>query len=235
MSGSRSNRSSTDRAPGTGAGTQRIAITPGGLLLYPAAFADAAPRLLEALHREIRWEQHELRLFGRRVPAPRLSAWHAEAGQAYRYSGITLVPRPLTPALSEIRERIRALTGQAFDSVLLNLYRDGRDGMSWHSDDEPELGAAPLIAAVSLGATRRFALRTRSTPRRRVALALESGSLLLMEPPLQAHWQHALPKTARACGPRISLTWRRIVPPGSAASPGPAGSATSAPRRPAGL
>jgi len=95
--------------------------------------------------------------------------------------------------------------------VLANLYRDGRDCMGWHSDDEPELGARPLIASLSLGATRRFALRHRRDPSRRLVLELPAGSLLLMRGQTQARWRHALPRTARPVGPRINLTFRRIV------------------------
>jgi alkylated DNA repair dioxygenase AlkB len=116
--------------------------------------------------------------------------------------------------LAAVRGRVEQLCGARFNTVLLNLYRDGRDSMSWHSDDEPELGDAPLIASLSLGATRRLLLRTRSVPRQRIGLELEAGSLLLMEPPLQAHWQHAVPKTRRACGPRLNLTFRWVLPRG---------------------
>ena len=98
------------------------------------------------------------------------------------------------------------------NSVLLNLYRDGQDSMSWHSDDEPELGPAPVIASLSLGATRHFRLRRRGQTRTTLSLDLEGGSLLLMEAPLQQHWQHCIPKTRRQTGPRINLTWRQILP-----------------------
>jgi alkylated DNA repair dioxygenase AlkB len=197
-------------APARSRAAQRIALEGGGLLLFPDAFADAAPHLFAALQEGIDWRRHEVRLFGRRVPAPRLSAWYGEPGCTYRYSGTTHEPAPFTPVLQEIRARLAALCGQAFDGVLLNLYRDGNDAMGWHSDDEPELGPAPLIASVSLGATRRFLLRRRDDHARRHALDLRDGSLLLMEPPLQAFWQHALPRTRRRCGPRINLTWRRL-------------------------
>lgn len=191
---------------------QRIELQDGALLLFGDAFGADAARLFAALMREVRWERHELVLFGRRVQAPRLSAWHAEPGCDYRYSGLSLRAQPFTPALAEIRARVEALAGTGFNSVLLNLYRDGADGMSWHSDDEPELGAAPLIASVSFGAERRFLLRRRDQPRDRLCIELPDGSLLVMLPPLQHFWQHSVPKTRRAVGPRINLTWRRILP-----------------------
>lgn len=192
------------------AACERIAIDDGGLLLWPRLFAVDAARLFEALQAQAVWTRHEVRLFGRRVPAPRLSAWHGEPGCTYRYSGTTHFPHPLTPAMQEIRAGIGSACGAGFDAVLLNLYRDGNDAMGWHSDDEPELGPAPLIASVSLGDTRRFLLRRRDDHAQRMGIDLHSGSMLLMEPPLQAFWQHALPRTRTARGARMNLTWRRL-------------------------
>ncbi|MBK7170151.1 MAG: alpha-ketoglutarate-dependent dioxygenase AlkB [Gammaproteobacteria bacterium] len=125
---------------------------------------------------------------------------------------VSTEPEPLDRALCAMRERIERLTGQVFNSVLLNLYRDGQDSMSWHSDDEPELGPAPVIASLSLGATRHFRLRRRGQTRTTLSLDLEGGSLLLDGTPLQQHWQHCIPKTRRQTGPRINLTWRQILP-----------------------
>jgi alkylated DNA repair dioxygenase AlkB len=195
---------------------ERIAVEGGGLFYYRDAFVAEAPGWFDALLHEACWEQHAVRLFGRSVPAPRLSAWHGEPGCSYRYSGSRYEPRPTGPVLAEVRTRVEQLSGARFNTALLNLYRDGQDSMSWHSDDEPELGDAPLIASLSLGANRRLLLRTRSLPRRRLAIDLAAGSLLLMEPPLQAHWQHAVPKTRRACGPRLNLTFRWVLPSGGA-------------------
>jgi len=191
-------------------GCERIDLADGSLALFAEAFVAEAPAWFAALLEEVRWEQHWLTLFGRRIAAPRLSAWYAEPGCSYRYSGLSLAAQPFTPVLAQIRARTEALAGHGFNSVLLNLYRDGADGMSWHSDDEPELGPEPLIASLSLGATRRFLLRRRDAPRTRLGIDLADGSLLLMAPPLQRHWQHSVPKTRRATGPRINLTWRRI-------------------------
>lgn len=199
---------------------ERIPVEDGGLLLFADAFASDSARLMESLLADTCWTRHRLQLFGKRVDAPRLSAWHAEPGCNYRYSGLSLEPEPLDGILCAIRERIESLTGQAFNSVLLNLYRDGQDSMSWHSDDEPELGPAPLIASLSLGATRRFCLRRRGQTRTAIGLDLVGGSLLLMEAPLQQYWQHCIPKTRRQTAPRINLTWRQILArPSSCAGP----------------
>jgi alkylated DNA repair dioxygenase AlkB len=175
----------------------------------PPAEADA---LFAALMATVPWETHRIRMFGREVDSPRLSCWIGDPGASYVYSRTRFEPRPWPAALQALRPRIDAAAGVAMNSVLANLYRDGRDAMGWHSDDEPELGAQPVIASLSLGGTRRFALRHRSDPAQRLALALPHGSLLLMSGETQANWRHALPRTARPVAARINLTFRRILP-----------------------
>jgi alkylated DNA repair dioxygenase AlkB len=170
-----------------------------------------ADRLLAQLVDEIAWEQHRVRLFGRELPAPRLSCWIGDAGASYTYSRVRFEPRPWTPALALLRERVSAHCGERFNSVLANLYRGGRDAMGWHSDDEPELGPRPLIASVSLGAQRRFRLRDRRERRRSVGIDLPHGSLLVMAGETQRYYQHALPRTRVEVGARLNLTFRRIV------------------------
>ena len=189
---------------------QRVLLPPAAIRLWPRALRAESATLFAALQREVEFTQHRVRIFGRELPAPRLSAWHGDTGCHYRYSGVTYAPQPLGPVLQALRACVEAACGHRFNSVLLNLYRDGADAMGWHSDDEPELGPVPVIASISLGAPRRFLLRSRTLPRQRQSLELPDGSLLLMEAPLQAHWQHALPRTRRPCGPRLNLTWRLI-------------------------
>jgi len=162
------------------------------------------------LHSEIPWERHRLRLFGREVDSPRLSCWIGDADAVYTYSGTRFTPHPWSPACAELREEISVLCGERYNSVLGNLYRDGRDSMGWHSDDEAELGPQPCIASLSLGATRRFRLRHRCDPAQRLELDLASGSLLLMSGATQRNYRHDLPKSARVIEPRINLTFRRI-------------------------
>lgn len=162
----------------------------------PVGEADA---LFAALRDGIAWETHRIRLFGREVDSPRLSCWIGDPGAAYTYSRTRFEPRPWPAALAPVRARLREALGIGFDSVLANRYRDGRDRMGWHSDDEPELGPRPVIASLSLGATRRFALKPRDGgPARR--LDLPHGSLLVMAGETQARWRHALPGTARPIG-----------------------------------
>ena len=182
-----------------------LALTPH-FLSEREADAFAASLIAEA-----DWEQQVLKIFGREVAAPRLSAWYGDPGAAYAYSGLRLEPKPWLPALSELRSRLERRTGCHFNSVLLNLYRDGRDGMGWHSDDEPELGYAPTIASLSFGGARRFLLRHR-TRRDLDTLTLHPGhgSLILMAGSTQRCWKHSVPKTARPTEPRLNLTYRAI-------------------------
>ena len=172
---------------------------------------DAADALFVALRDGLAWERHRIRLFGREVEAPRLSCWIGDAGATYTYSRTRYEPRPWPDALHAIRERLRTECGADFNGVLANLYRNGNDSMGWHADDEPELGTRPLIASLSLGATRRFAIRHRNNAAPRRDFELAHGSLLLMDGATQSRYLHALPKTARAVGARINLTFRRLI------------------------
>jgi alkylated DNA repair dioxygenase AlkB len=180
---------------------------------WPRAFAAAeADELFTALRTGIDWQQEEILIFGERRRVPRVVAWHGDPAATYTYSGTVHTPRPWNDELLLVRERLQSLTGHRYNSVLLNLYRDGRDGMGWHADDEPELGARPAIASVSLGATRRFRLRHRRRAEARCGLDLAHGDLLLMSGGTQRAYQHALTKTARPVGERINLTYRWVCP-----------------------
>ena len=173
-----------------------------------------AESLFKELTETVVWRQEPIRLFGKEVMQPRLTAWHGDPAAYYQYSGLTLAPQPWTPALQHLRQLVAAAASTHFNSVLLNLYRTGQDSMGWHADDEPELGLAPVIASVSLGAVRSFRLKPRNTERithQPLSLQLTSGSLLLMRGTTQQHWLHAVPKTARAVTPRLNLTFRRIL------------------------
>jgi alkylated DNA repair dioxygenase AlkB len=175
-----------------------------------------AAGVLARLWRELHWSQREITLYGRRVVQPRLVAWYGDTAAVYSYSGLTLKPLPWHPLLQDLRRRIEAVTGHPFNAVLANAYRDGRDSMGWHADNEQELGPRPVIASLSLGAPRRFLLR----PARRQAgvgmgsfgMTLENGSLLLMKAGCQQRYRHALPRTRRTTGLRINLTYRSLKP-----------------------
>lgn len=170
---------------------------------------EAGRELLDALIRETPWRQDKIRVFGAEHDLPRLQQWFGDEGRTYRWSGIVMEPLPWSPALLRVRARVQEVVGAAFNSVLLNYYRDGDDTVGWHSDDEPELGPTPLIASVSLGAERDFVLRHKERDNvDQLRLPLPHGSLLLMQGPTQRFWQHCLPRRRRVREPRVNLTFR---------------------------
>lgn len=187
---------------------QTLPLEDASVVLLPRlVLALPAETVLERLIGETAWRAESITLWGKRMAQPRLTAWYGEA--SYTYSGLRLDPLPFTPLQLMIKDAVEAASGHAFNSVLLNYYRDGRDSMGMHSDDEPELGPEPVIASVSFGATRPFILRHKRS-RQTVKLDLPPGSLLLMAGPTQANWQHGINKTARPIGPRVNLTFRHI-------------------------
>jgi alkylated DNA repair dioxygenase AlkB len=199
---------------GAGAAGLRSEDLGGGCLVaLDYGFARAEHALwLAALERELPWVQELYARGGRCVPAPRLTSFHGDPGCDYVYSGIRYAPVAWTPLLTQVRARLCDVVGQDFNSVLVNYYRDGRDSVGWHADDEPELGPTRdniVIASVSLGAARRFVLKHRHTGERR-GYELGAGALLVMSGRTQHDFVHALPKTQRPCGPRINLTFRVI-------------------------
>jgi alkylated DNA repair dioxygenase AlkB len=190
----------------------RIPLASDAWLDYDAAWlsADEADAALAALRDELTWEQRAIVLFGRRILQPRLIAWAGDLG--YRYSGQTLEPRAFTPAAERLLERVRGQTGVPFNHVLVNRYRTGDDSMGLHADDEPELGPDPTVAIVSLGATRRLAIKPRrKRDRERHDLELGHGALLIMGGTCQRHYVHGVPRQAGAGGERISLTFRSLL------------------------
>ncbi|MBF7051956.1 alpha-ketoglutarate-dependent dioxygenase AlkB [Halomonas sp. KAO] len=175
-------------------------------------------RLLSQLDQALCWQRPTLRLYGREHPIPRRQVWMGDTRACYRYSGRDFTPKPWHPIVADLRDRVVATLASEgidarFNSVLLNRYNDGDERMGWHSDDEPELGDSPLIAALSLGAERplRFRWKNRQAPA--FNLWLPHGSLLVMGPGVQAQLQHAL-LPRRIPGLRISLTFRRVLGPG---------------------
>jgi alkylated DNA repair dioxygenase AlkB len=172
----------------------------------------ATDELLADLIQNTPWRQEQVTVWGKSHPQPRLIAWYGDAALRYSYSGITLTALPWTPALQALRRQLEAHSGAAFNSVLLNYYRDQRDSMGLHADDEPELGSQPVIASLSLGATRTLVFKHRRAPAvADVRLPLTSGSLLLMRGATQACWKHGINKQTRGCGPRVNLTFRRVI------------------------
>ena len=164
----------------------------------------------EKIFTENSWEEHDIVVFGKRHREPRLSTWHADGGKEYEYSGLLRTPLPMTPLLISLKKQCEQATGVRFNSVLVNLYRDGNDGVGWHADNEAVNGREPTIASISLGATRRFDLRHRES-KETIKVDLHAGSLLVMSGLSQHCWVHQVAKTKQVVGPRINLTFRRVL------------------------
>ena len=189
----------------------QLQLLDADILFYPCLIDEQEiDRLFTELTQTIDWRQDSITIYGRSIPQPRLTAWYADPGKSYTYSGITMIPTAWTSTLLDLKARVEAVSGVVFNSVLLNLYRNGNDSMSWHSDDEPELGQNPIIGSLSLGGTRRFLLRHKHQKALKTELDLTSGSFLLMRGTTQHDWQHQVPKTQRLVSPRINLTFRVI-------------------------
>ena len=180
------------------------------IILYEHFFTkQESDDLFERLVETTKWQQDYIKIYGKTVNLPRLTAWYGD--KDYTYSGITMKVHPWTSQLLFIKSRVEEQTGLRFTGVLLNYYRSGQDSVSWHSDDEKELGLNPVIASVSFGATRAFQMRHKTRKDiTKILLALSHGSLLLMRGSTQHHWEHQIPKTAKTVAPRINLTFRVI-------------------------
>jgi alkylated DNA repair dioxygenase AlkB len=176
--------------------------------LFDEAQAD---QLFHRLLAETPWNDGYYLAAGRRFALPRLQAWYADPGIDYRYADNLHNSHAWTPTLLALREQIERISGQRFNAVLLNLYRNGQDAVGWHADDEPDLGPAPAIASLSLGATRRFSVRPRPLGEAQ-HVPLPSGTLLVMDPPFQQDWEHAVLADPLVIRPRLNLTFRLVHP-----------------------
>lgn len=171
-----------------------------------------AEDLLRELVEETPWRSESVTIYGKKFIQPRLIAWYGDPEEKYSYSGVALEPLAWTSTLLEIRKVVQDLSGETFNSVLLNYYRDHRDSMGYHSDDERELGPTPTIASLSLGASRIFTLKHKTRRELKpVRLELTSGCLLVMKGGTQKFWKHGIDKQTSPCGHRVNLTFRRII------------------------
>lgn len=188
----------------------QVNIENGEYIYYPNFFVkDESDHFFNSLRAKIIWNQESMNMYGKKINFPRLTAWYGDDDKPYSFSGITLQPRPWTKEILDIKHKIEPEAAVSFNSVLLNLYRNGNDSISWHTDAEPELGINPVIASVNFGATRKFQLRHITTGEKR-EIDLVHGSLLIMRGELQHFWQHQVPKTSKVVGERINLTFRVI-------------------------
>ena len=200
-----------DEEAGDQVTVEELSIPDAELIIYHSLFnLKESDELFSKLCNSIHWQQEFIQIYSKSIPIPRLTAWHGDAGKQYTYSQIEMAPQPWTAPLLAIKEKIEPLSGIQFNSVLLNLYRDGKDSVAWHSDDEPELGINPIIGSVSFGASRRFVLRHRHQTKLKQEIELTHGDFLLMKGPTQHHWRHQIPKTKKPINPRINLTFRII-------------------------
>ena len=182
-----------------------------GCLDFHAGFLSQrrAKAIFEELWLYATWIQDEIKMYDRLLPVPRQNVWYGM--HSYSYSGIKLEPQPIPDFLNHLKNDIEVFLGHEFNSVLANLYRNEKDSVSWHSDDERELGECSVIASLSLGETRNFEVKRAEKGARKISIPLASGDLLIMKNDFQRNWLHQIPKEKHECGPRINLTFRKII------------------------
>ena len=179
--------------------------------IYRNHFSKVEANHFLSLLQKIHWNQNELIVFGKKYLEPRETALYGNTGVKYGYSGIENESKYWLPFLEEIRDRIQEVTESSFNSVLLNRYRDEKDSVAWHADDEPELGDSPTIASASFGASRKFQVRDKNKRGGIFSIFLHHGDLMVMDPPTQAHYLHCVPKSSKKVSERINLTFRKIL------------------------
>ncbi len=198
--------------PDTHGTIERVAMPDADVCFYPSFFAPReADALFDALRHTIDWKRETITLYGKAHHLPRLTAWYGDPHKTYRYSGIKVEASDWTPALRTIKKAVEPVSAVRFNSVLLNLYRDGSDSVAWHSDDEPELGNNPVIGSVSFGAERVFQMKQKTHREEQRQILLTHGSYLLMKGSTQHHWLHQIPKSRTPMGERMNLTFRIIM------------------------
>ena len=190
---------------------QRIALSDASIAYTPILFnRKASDRYFQDLLDHVQWRQERITLYGKTHNIPRLSAWYGDPEKNYTYSGLYADARAWIEPLLQIKEKVELHCGARFNAVLVNLYRDGKDSVAWHSDDEPELGKNPEIASISFGAIRTFQMRSSSNHAEKYSLKLEHGSCFFMSGKTQSKWQHQIPKEHSVMNSRINLTFRMI-------------------------
>ena len=166
-------------------------------------------QLYHTLFNEIHWESDQVQINGKMIQTKRQVSWHGDSNQIYRYSGSIKHAKKWTDTLLELKAIVEAKTGESFNSCLLNYYADGEHQMAWHSDNEQELGSTPVIASLSLGATRKFSFKHKQN-KHTCSIELEDGGLMIMKGDTQQHWLHSLPADVKCRDGRINLTFRVI-------------------------
>jgi len=181
------------------------------VIYYPDFFSTEEANLLyQHLLDKVKWQQDDIKIFGKSIPQPRLTALYANKQKTLSYSGITMKPHEFDHPLLDIKSKVEYETQYTFTSCLCNLYRDGRDSNGWHADNEKELGQNPVIASLSFGAERIFHFKHKDDSSLKQKLVLKHGSLLIMGGKTQHYWLHQVPKTKKKIGKRINLTFRTV-------------------------
>ncbi len=188
-------------------------ILPNAELIYVPDFfsTQEANNYFRVIKDQTNWQHDDITVFGKTHKQPRLTALFGETNQTYSYSNITMHPEAFTKDLLSIKSKVEKFSDEKFNTLLINLYRDGSDSNGWHADNEKELGKNPIIASVSFGEERPFHYKHRTIKTERHKLQLEHGSLLIMKGEMQHYWLHQIAKTKRQIQPRINLTFRRLV------------------------
>lgn len=196
----------------TQAASEALSMPNGEVVMYHNFFNKIeSDQFFQELLDGIKWRQDKIKLYGKEIDLPRLTAWYGDDGKSYKYSGIPMNPDAWTPTLLSIKSRIEEVAEVKFNSVLVNLYRSGKDSVSWHSDDELELGENPIIGSVSFGEARRFQLKHKlDKSLDKVETTLTHGSFLIMKGATQHFWKHQIPKSSKSLSERINLTFRII-------------------------
>jgi alkylated DNA repair dioxygenase AlkB len=190
----------------------RFNVPDAEIVYYPHFFDVMQSDLLfQELLQKIPWQQDDIKVFGKIHAQPRLTALFGNDGKSYSYSNIKMQPHSWNSMLHDLKQKVEAVSATDFTTVLLNLYRDGKDSNGWHADNEKELGVNPVIASLSFGAERYFHLQHNTDKNQKIKILLEHGSLLVMKGATQHFWKHQIPKTAKPIGTRINLTFRSIV------------------------
>ncbi|WP_296314379.1 alpha-ketoglutarate-dependent dioxygenase AlkB family protein [Winogradskyella sp. UBA3174] len=186
---------------------------PNAELVYIPNFfsVSEADSYFKAIETDTNWQHDDITVFGKTYKQPRLTALFGDSNQPYGYSNIVMHPEPFTKPIQHIKAKIEDAIKHSFNTVLVNLYRNGNDSNGWHADNEKELGEHPVIASVSFGELRAFHFKHRTIKEQRHKLILEHGSLLIMEGEMQKHWLHQITKTKKDINPRINLTFRKLI------------------------
>ena len=176
---------------------------------------DDATALYNTLLNELPWQPDIVTLFGKTHITTRQIVWMGDTDADYQYSGHVRQTVPWSDIVFHVKQKIEQALAEVgvttnFNTCLLNYYPSGADGMGYHADDEKELGHQPVIASLSLGATRKFVFKHKKT-QDKVELYLESGQLVVMHGDTQTFWKHTITKTKTVDAGRISLTFRHML------------------------